>query len=76
MNDGWFDRALDRIGGVVAFVWFGVFWGLGVWFDVRLLMVVGALPFILLISWVLVTNTVEWWDVTSKYIRDGEDGER
>lgn len=73
MNDGWLRRAVDKLSFHMIFGWFGVFWIMGMWFGVPLLYVIASLPFLVLLSVGLVTNTIEWCEDTWEYIKHGEE---
>jgi len=71
MNDGWFMRAMERLSGHVLVGWLIVFCGMGRWFGVHWLFVLGVLPFIVLLSVGIVGNTIEWCEDTWEYIKRG-----
>jgi len=72
MNDGWFMRAVDKLGLLLLMVWcvgfslYGILWGNS------FLVVMGFLPILVLFSWGMVTNTIEWYEETWEYIREGD----
>lgn len=75
MNDGWFSRAVDRLGFHVVMGWLIVCGGLGIMFDSGLLLLIGLFPLVSLMVMAVCSMTVEWLVETVAYIRDGDEEE-
>lgn len=73
MNDGWFKRAVDKLGFLLLFGWMIVWVLLSIILHNLSLFIVALIPLFLLISYCLSIDGIKWCEETWVYIRDGDD---